>query len=173
MTRVLVFALHFGLQPSLPWSLLRSIVRNFTMGRGKKRQRELSVPSPASWDTESEEQWWADGYEGDDWFGNEGSELHQRVQQLEDLLHAERCQRKKAQALLAKYENMHHRLLNIVVKEFRLPCPPEPMPHLTRLEHKREIEKYHWVVVQDAGPSSAATAAAATRTRAMVQAASQ
>ena len=131
------------------------------------------MPPPAApWVVESEDQWWSlvEGYE-EKWLSYDSHELDQkRIQELEDLLHAEKSQRKRAQDLLARYEKMHHRLLNIVVKEFALPCPPEPMPQLTRLEHKREIEKYDWVVVQDTGPTSAAACAApVARTRVAVQ----
>ncbi len=154
----------------LPGCFFGIALRRFTMGRGKKRKRDLPMPPPAApWVAESEDQWWSlvEGYE-DKWLSYDSHELDQkRIQELEDLLHAEKSQRKKAQDLLAKHEKMHHRLLNIVVKEFTLPRPPEPMPQLTRVERKREMEKYEWVVVvDDAGP---APADAASRTRAVVQ----
>ena len=142
------------------------------MGRGKKRKRELPVPLPAeTWDAESEEPWWSLACEYDEkWLSYDSHELDQkRIQELEDILHAERSQRKRAQDLVARYEKAQQRLLTMVVKEFTLPRPPEPMPHLTRLECKRKMEEYDWVVVQDAVP----TACAASRTRAVVQAASQ
>ncbi len=113
-----------------------SAIRRFTMGRGKKRKRELHMFRPAApWEAESEENWWSltDGYE-EQWLSYDSHELDQkRIQELEDLLHAERSQRKKAQDLVARYEKAQQRLLNIVVKEFTLPRPPEPPPlFLTR-----------------------------------------
>ena len=146
------------------------------MGRGKKRKRDLPMLPPAApWVVESEDQWWSlvEGYE-EKWLSYDSHELDQkRIQELEDLLHAERCQRKKAQDLVARYEKAQQRLLNIVVKEFTLPRPPEPMPHLTRLERKRELEKYDWIVVDDDTNPTPVVGGAASRTRAMVRDAPQ
>ena len=145
-------------------------MRCLTMGRGKKRKRELPMPPPAApWDVQSEEKWWSlvDEYE-ETLLSYDSQEIDQkRIQELEDLLHAERCQRKRAQELVAKYEESQQRLLDIVVKEFSLPHPPEPMPHLTRLERKREMEKCDWIVVEDDYAPAAACATA--RTRAIVR----
>ena len=51
----------------------------------------------------------------------------------------------------------------MVVKEFTLPHPPEPMPHLTRLERQPELEKYDWIVIDD--DASPTPVGAASRTR--------
>ena len=106
-------------------------VRCRTMGRGKKRKREIPMPPPAApWDVQSGEKFWSlvEEYE-EKWLSYDSQEIDQkRIQELEDLLHAERCQRNRAQDLVAKYEEAQQRLLDIVVKEVALPHPSEPMP---------------------------------------------
>ena len=130
------------------------------------------MPPPAApWDAQSEEKWWSlvDEYE-ETLLSYDSQEIDQkRIQELEDLLHAERCQRKRAQELVAKYKESQQRLLDIVVKEFSLPHPPEPMPHLTRLERKREMEKCDWIVVDDDDAAAPSATCATARTRAIVR----
>ncbi len=69
------------------------------MGRGKKRKRELHMLRPfAPWDAESEKNWWSvtDGYE-EQWLSYDNHELdRKRIQELEDLLHAEKSQKESA-----------------------------------------------------------------------------